>query len=103
MTQQTHKLWGQLMKGLAFVDLESLFQKRGIYIDQIMGHWCGPYGGNWEMGLMAFSRDEVIILEARTILRMKQMTYLKGLLDIFTEINPEQRYKKVYGAVAYLK
>ena len=52
---------------------------------------------------MAVNGDEVVVVEVKTMLKVKDVDHFLNKLGDFKELVSYHKDKKVYGAVAYLK
>ena len=69
---------------------------------------CNPKSRNgaprWEIDIIAANGDEVVAVEVKTTLKVRQVTDFIETLKVFPEEAPSAyRGKRTYGAVAYLK
>ena len=96
--------WGKLMESLVEGELVKLLNKKGIDVDSTSTNMKGEYKGqNWELDIVAINGKEVILVEVKTTLKVKDIEHFTKKLNIFTTWRPEYKGKKVYGAVAYLR
>ena len=57
----------------------------------------------YEFDIIAVNGREVVIVEVKTTLRLRDLDHFTEKLKMFKKVWPEYRDKKIYGAVAYLK
>ena len=96
--------WGKLMESLVEGDLVRLLKERNIQVDRTLTRLEGKYKGqDWEFDIIAVNGSEVVVVEVKTTLRVKDVDYFQTKLNQFTVFNPEFKGKKIYGAAAYLK
>ena len=57
----------------------------------------------WELDIVAINGKEVVLVEVKTTLKVKDIEHFAKKLKVFTTWRPEYKGKKVYGAVAYLR
>ena len=92
--------WGKLMEALVDGDLVKLLKKRNIQVDHTH---TNRKGKDYEFDIVAVNGDEVVVVEVKTTLKVKDVDYFKTKIDRFTDLCSEYKGKKIYGAVAYLK
>ena len=96
--------WGRLMEALVEGDLVNLLKARGIAIadtsSRIKGR--GHDGGNYEFDIIAHNGDEIVVVEAKTMLRPKDVTKFLGKLDQIKQWMPRYAQNRIYGAMAWL-
>ena len=56
-----------------------------------------------EIDIIAKNGKEVVAVEVKTTLRVKDVNKLLNVLKRFSQLLPECKEKKLYGAVAYLR
>ena len=117
MLTKSHNLfttqWGKLMESLVRGDLVKLLNQKGINIQNILRNEPGrmrytdEHGIEQEMlceiDLIARNGGEVVAVEVKTTLRVKDVDKFLDTLPKFTLLLSEYSGKKVYGAVAYLQ
>ena len=117
MLTKSHNLfttqWGKLMESLVRGDLVKLLNQKGINIQNILRNEPGrmrytdEHGSEQEMlceiDLIARNGGEVVAVEVKTTLRVKDVKKFLDTLPKFTLLLSEYSGKKVYGAVAYLQ
>jgi len=96
--------WGKLMESLVEGDLVTLLNKKGIQLNSSSTRMQGEYKGQaWEFDIIAVNGKEVVIVEVKTTLRVKDIEYFLKKLKSFTTWRPEYKGKIIYGSVAYLR
>ena len=96
--------WGKLMESLVEGDLVKMLKERGIDVRQTSRNLKNEDGErNWEFDLLAVNGDEVVVVEVKTTLKVKDVDHFLNKLGDFKELVPYHKDKKLYGAVAYLK
>ncbi len=96
--------WGKLMESLVEGDLIRLLQERRIPVEATLTNLAGRYNGEeTEFDIIAVNGAEIVVVEVKTTLSLRDVKRFVGKLENFKKWRPEYRDKKVYGAVAYLK
>ena len=96
--------WGKLMESLVEGDLVKMLKEKGIDVRQTSRNLKNEDGErNWEFDLLAVNGDEVVVVEVKTTLKVKDVDHFLNKLGDFKELVSYHKDKKVYGAVAYLK
>ena len=97
--------WGKLMEALVEGDLVKLLSQRGIEVDHTACNLKSKNGApRWEIDIIAANGDEVVAVEVKTTLKVRQVTDFIETLKVFpVEAPTVYRGKRTYGAVAYLK
>ena len=96
--------WGKLMEALVKGDLVALLNRRGIEVDLVSTNVERNYGGRrWEIDILAVNGAELVAVEVKTTLKVRDVDHFLDTLRHFTELMPEYAGRAVYGAVAYLK
>ena len=96
--------WGKLMEALVDGDLIELLNGRGIEVDHTATNVKKDRGRRLvEVDILAINGDEVVAVEVKTTLRVRDVDHFLSMLEHFTESLPEYQGRKVYGAVAYLQ
>ena len=96
--------WGKLMEALIKGDLVALLNHRGIEVDLVFTNVERTYGGRrWEIDILAVNGAELVAVEVKTTLKVRDVDHFLDTLRHFTELIPEYAGRAVYGAVAYLK
>ena len=96
--------WGKLMESLVEGELIKLLKEKGIDVDSSSSNMHGVYEGkNWEIDIVAVNGTELVLVEVKTTLKVKDIDYFTNKLNVFTTWKPEYKGKTIYGAVAYLR
>ena len=105
--------WGRLVESLVEGDLVKLLSKKGVEIQRTSTNEKGLISytdekGNkkqeyCEIDIIAKNGKEIVAVEVKTTLRVKDVNKFLNILKIFSQLFPEYRKKKLYGAVAYLR
>ena len=96
--------WGKLMESLVEGDLVRLLKKRSIQVERTLTRLTGKYEGqNREFDIIAVNGSEVVVVEVKTTLKVKDVKYFQTKMNQFIVFCPEYKGKKIYGAAAYLK
>ena len=97
--------WGKLMEALVEGDLVELLSRRGLEVDHTVCNLKSKNGApRWEIDIIAANGEEVVAVEVKTTLKVKQVADFIETLKVFPDEAPAvYRNKRVYGAVAYLK
>ncbi len=96
--------WGKLMESLVEGDLIKLLKERQIPVEATLTNLAGRYNGEeTEFDIIAVNGAEIVVVEVKTTLNLRDVKRFVGKLANFKKWRPEYRDKKVYGAVAYLK
>ena len=96
--------WGKLIESLVKGDLLKLLQERGINVDDTAKERKKQYKGKeYEFDIIAIDGGEIVAVEVKTTLRLKDLNHFEAKLKLFKRIFPIYKNLKVYGAVAYLK
>ena len=100
--------WGALVESLVEGKLVELFQKQGIDIAQThtrsTAKWKKADGSveNREFDIIVANGTEVVAVEVKTALTLKNVNYFLKTLKDFKHYFPRYKQETVYGAVAYL-
>ena len=95
--------WGKLMEALVEGDLIDLLQARGIGVEHTLTNVRHRGERSWEFDIIAVNGAEVVVVEVKTTLKVRQVDRFVGLMQEFTDLMPRYRGSRVYAAVAYLK
>lgn len=96
--------WGKLMESLVEGDLVRILRERGIEVyETSMRVEVKRAGFNYEFDIIAHNGDEIVIVEVKTTLRVKQVSHFLDKLARAKEIFPRYVGNRIYGAVAYLR
>ena len=95
--------WGKLMETLVEGDLVNLLKARGVDVRDTAQRVKGNYKGtSYEFDIIARNGEEVVIVEVKTTLRIKDVrNFIKKLRKVKVW-KPELKDNIIYGAVAYL-
>ena len=95
--------WGKLMEALVEGDLIELLKARGIEVEHTLTNVRHRGERSWEFDIIAVNGAEVVVVEVKTTLKVRQVDHFVGRMQEFTDLMPRYRGSTVYGAVAYLK
>ena len=96
--------WGKLMESLVEGDLVRLLKEKNIQVERTLTHLKGKHQSERrEFDIIAVNGSEVVVVEVKTTLTVKDVDYFKTKMNEFTDFCPEYKEKKIYGSVAYLK
>ena len=96
--------WGKLIETLVDGDLIKLLSERGISVDYTFNNLKRDYDGRtWEIDILAANGTEVVVVEVKTTLKVRDVDHFLETLRHFHRLMPEYGGKLAYGAVAYLK
>ena len=95
--------WGKLMEALVEGDLIDLLQARGIEVEHTLTNVRHRAERSWEFDIIAVNGAEVVVVEVKTTLKVRQVDRFVRRMQEFTNLMPRYRGSTVYGAVAYLK
>ena len=95
--------WGKLMEALVEGDLIELLQARGIKVEHTLTNVRHRGERSWEFDIIAVNGAEVVVVEVKTTLKVRQADHFVGRMQEFTDLMPRYQGSTVYGAVAYLK
>ncbi len=96
--------WGRLMESLVEGDLLSILQQKGIDVSQTYRNVeKRGYGDDYEYDIIAANGQEVVVVEVKTTLRVKDVQDFLISLRKFTTRMPQHRRNTIYGAVAWLR
>ena len=92
--------WGKLMEALVEGDLVELLSQRGIEVDHTVCNLKSRNGApRWEIDIIAANGDEVVAVEVKTTLKVKQVADFIETLKVFPEEAPSvYRGTRTYGA-----
>ena len=96
--------WGKLIEALVKGDLIALLNRRGIEVHHTSTNLERNFGGRtWEIDILAVNSSEVVAVEVKTTLKVRDVDHFLNTLRNLTELMPEYAGHVAYGAVAYLK
>ena len=96
--------WGKLMEALVKGDLIALLNRRGVGVDHLSTNLERNYGGRrWEIDILAVTSAELVAVEVKTTLKVRDVDHFLETLRNITVLLPEYAAHAAYGAVAYLK
>ena len=96
--------WGKLMESLVEGDLIRLLKGRNIDVDRLLRETsCLREGLEYEFDLIAINGHEIVVVEVKTTLRLKDVDTFIEKLGKFKQVWPEYGDRILYGAIAYLK
>ena len=96
--------WGKLIEALVKGDLIALLNRRSIEVHHTMTNLERNFGGRrWEIDILAVNSDEVVAVEVKTTLKVRDVDHFLNTLRNLTALMPEYAGHVAYGAVAYLK
>ncbi len=81
--------WGKLMEALVEGDLVKLLSQRGIEVDHTVCNLKSRNGApRWEIDIIAANGDEVVAVEVKTTLKVRQVADFIETLKVFPEEAP---------------
>ena len=96
--------WGKLMETLVEGDLLKLLKQKNITVTSTtMNMKVQHQGENWEIDILASNGEEMVMVEVKTTLSLRNVKDFIYKLNKFTTWKPRYKDTKMYGAVAYLK
>ena len=96
--------WGKLMESLVEGDLIRLLNEKGINVHETSMRRKGGLGGeNFEFDIIAHNGNEIVIVEVKTTLKVKDVDHFVTKLQMAKSWMQEYSDYNVYGAIAYLK
>ena len=97
--------WGKLMEALVDGELIELLNGRDIEVMRTVTSVKQKRGGQTvsEIDILAVNGREVVAVEVKTTLKVRDVDRFVERLRNVGELLPEYRDRKAYGAVAYLK
>ena len=105
--------WGRLMESLVEGDLVRLLKERGVQIERTSTNEKGLMSyvdekgvkqqERCEIDIIAKNGQEIVVVEVKTTLAVKDIRKFLDVLNRFPRLLPEYKDRKVYGAVAYLR
>ena len=95
--------WGKLVESLVEGDLVNVLNKWGINVERTLQRVKGNRNGeSFEFDIIAVNGEEIVIVEVKTTLRVKDVNWFKEKLFKAKQFMPEYKEKKIYGAVAFI-
>lgn len=96
--------WGKLIESLVEGDIVRLFNAKGILVERISTRVKGRKNGeDYEFDIVAHNGAEIVIVEVKTTLRVKDVKKFIKKLERVKEWIPDYKKYKIYGSMAYLK
>ena len=96
--------WGKLMESLVKGELVELLAGRGVGVDGLARETLKRRGGeSYEVDIVAVNGEEIVVVEVKTTLRLRDVRRFRSKLVRFKEWWPEYSDRKVYGAIAFLQ
>ena len=96
--------WGKFMETLVEGDLLKLLKEKNIIVTSTtMNMKVQHQGENWEIDILASNGEEMVMVEVKTTLSLRDVKDFIKKLNTFTSWKSIHRKEKMYGAVAYLK
>jgi Holliday junction resolvase len=96
--------WGRLMESLVEGDIIRIFNRRGIKVQDTSTRRKGSFEGeNYEYDIIAHNGKEIVIIEVKTTLKVKDV---KAFIQKLKKTRTYLRMAKddvIYGAMAYLQ
>ena len=92
--------WGDLAENLVKGGLRKQFNEKGIMIEKVASKM--EQKGVIEYDLVGFNGKEVVVVESKATLNLKDVDEFIVRLQKFKDFWPEFTKKVVYGAVSYL-
>ena len=96
--------WGKLIESLVEGDLVNLLKSKNIDIHETSLRRKGSNGGeNYEFDIIAHNGHEIVIVEVKTTMKVKDVDNFISKLKKARQWMSEYKDYKVYGAVAFLR
>jgi len=105
--------WGRLVESLVEGDLVRLLREKGVEIERTSTNEKGLMSyvdengvkqkEQCEIDIVAKNGREIVVVEVKTSLTVTDVRKFLDVLKRFTQLLPEYRNNKIYGAVAYLR
>ena len=101
--------WGQLVESLVSGCLLKILQDRNIQVTAIFPNIKTQYTNSQglvkscEIDIMARNGHEVVAVEVKSTLGVKEVQHFLEVLRQFPLFFPEYKGRKIYGAMSYLK
>ena len=98
--------WSQFMENLIEEDLLGLMRKKGVAVKEVHSNVMALKGDGHtrlaEYDLVAYNGDELVVVETKTTLFLKDVVDFLDKLKKFKGYFSDYENHKVYGAVAYM-
>ena len=96
--------WGKLMESLIRGDLVKLLRQKGIKVERTLTNITNESQEEpWEFDIIAVNGKEIVIVEVKTSLGVRDVKYFLKKLSKIKQYLREYKDRVIYGAVAYLK
>ncbi|MGQ9863721.1 MAG: hypothetical protein ACUVRD_04475, partial [Bacteroidia bacterium] len=96
--------WGKLVESLVSGDLVRLLKERGLEVNQLYERARTLYAGRIvEIDILAANGEDIVAVEVKTTLWVKDVREFIERLKIMKEAFPSYRGKNLYGAIAYIR
>ena len=92
--------WGMFVEGLIIPAAERLFKERGIVVNQVHQRVKARRNGDvMEIDILALNGEYVVLIEAKSTLKVEDVKEYIERLESFKKFFPEYQGLKVVGAV----
>ena len=96
--------WGKLIETLVSGDLIRLLNRRDIAVQHLSTNVeLNQEGRTWEIDILAMNGEELVAVEVKTTLKVRDVGHFLDTLRHLPRIVPDYAKRAIYGAVAYLK
>ena len=96
--------WGKLIEALVTGDLIRLLNRRDIAVHHLSTNLeLNDAERKWEIDILAMNGEELVAVEVKTTLKVRDVDHFLDTLRHITVILPDHANRAIYGAVAYLK
>ena len=96
--------WGKLIEALVTGDLIRLLNRRDIAVHHLSTNLeLNHAGRKWEIDILAMNGEELVAVEVKTTLKVRDVGHFLDTLRHVPRILPDYADRAIYGAVAYLK
>ena len=96
--------WGKLIEALVTGDLIRLLNRRDIAVHHLSTNLeLNHAGRKWEIDILAMNGEELVAVEVKTTLKVRDVDHFLDTLRHLTRLQPDYANRAIYGAVAYLK
>ncbi|QNP31051.1 DUF3782 domain-containing protein [Cylindrospermopsis curvispora GIHE-G1] len=96
--------WGEFVENLVRPAAVRLFKEQGINVHytslQVKAH---DYAGSIEIDIWAENDGEIVAIEVKSHLKVRDIKRFITVLDRFKDVFPKYKNYKLYGAVAGIK